>query len=135
MIEAARLHVGADESTNEDDLQVIERAASKEISDDVGTWAVPYEEAQLTVPTHTPITSLSIDKLADIVFEVIAVEGPIHRDEVGRRVVSFWGQRLGSRISESIAAAIHFVVRKSAVRDQDGFLAKSESTAIVGVAE
>jgi very-short-patch-repair endonuclease len=86
--------------------------------------AKPYVEAHFAVPSETPIPELSINKLAGIVRALVAIEGPVHRDEVSRRIASLWGhQRLGNRITEAINAAINLALRAQALDEEEGFLA------------
>jgi hypothetical protein len=83
------------------------------LNGDVGAaWVSSYVEAVLTVPSGTPIHETSLSILTSIVADVVEIEGPIHRDEIARRVTALWGlQRTGSRINESISKAIDSGIR------------------------
>src|SRR5262249_18481173 len=79
-----------------------ERVDSPEDSNgDVGaSWVTPYVESAFDVPKQTPIHETSLSVLSKIVSDVVRIEGPIHRDEVARRITSLWGQqRTGARIA------------------------------------
>jgi very-short-patch-repair endonuclease len=86
--------------------------------------AKPYQEANFAVPKETAIHDIPINKLAGIVRAVVAVEGPVHRDEVCRRVATLWEHhRLGNRMEDSINAAINLAVRAQALEEEREFLA------------
>jgi hypothetical protein len=56
-------------------------------------------EAWFSAPSKAPIGELKTGVLADVVVQLVEVEGPVHGDEVARRGTSIWGmQRTGSRI-------------------------------------
>ncbi len=90
-----------------------------------------YKEAVLEVPSRTAIQEVSTRELAKIVTMIVAIEGPVHRDEVARRVVTLWGlQRVGARISSSIDNAIRHASRSSQVIDDDDFLTLPDQVTI-----
>ena len=61
--------------------------------------------------------------LAEIVARVVEIEGPIHRDEVARRITVLWGlQRTGARIADATSAAIDAAARSGKVRYDADFL-------------
>ena len=73
----------------------------------VVTGLFPTSEATLGVPNATPIHETNVNVLAGIVAKVVEIEGPVHRDEIARRITSLWGlQRTGGRIAEAISKAI-----------------------------
>ena len=70
--------------------------------------APPYRRAETpyrggeTAPHETPIS-----KLAALVWEIVEVEGPIHEEEVARRVAAAFGlSRTGRRIQEAVEHAV-----------------------------
>jgi very-short-patch-repair endonuclease len=69
--------------------------------------AEPYKVASFRVTIDREIHELSPDELARIVGRIIDVEGPIHRDEIARRVGRLCGlQRTGSRIRAAVDDAL-----------------------------
>jgi hypothetical protein len=59
------------------------------------------------VDTTRQIHELTPKELATIVRQIVRAEGPIHTDEVARRVASLWGlKRTGSRIVEAVELAV-----------------------------
>ena len=118
-IEEAKVQWNSDEEAqlSGEDLAVdgevedgeIERGAETEGTDgEVGyAWATPYVEARLKVPGSTPIPETSPAVLEGVVTAVVELEGPIHRDEIARRITSLWGQqRTGARIAEAVSKAV-----------------------------
>ncbi|MEZ0472670.1 DUF3320 domain-containing protein [Luteimonas salinilitoris] len=70
--------------------------------------AVFYEEALIKVPrSRYELHMVPADAMADIVRDIVEVEGPVHRDEVVARVRTLWGlQRAGGRIQAAVDAGI-----------------------------
>jgi len=84
---------------------------------------VPYAEAKFTVPHRVEPHELALRDLAEIVFKIIQIEGPIHEDEVVNRVRDLWGfARAGNRIQGAVAAGINSLVASSRVTTDRRFL-------------
>jgi very-short-patch-repair endonuclease len=83
----------------------------------------PYTVASFRIVTNQEIHELPPSELAKAVVKVIEVEGPIHREEITRRVTQLWGlQRAGRRIQDAVARALQVVTRSSlAVCDGEFF--------------
>ncbi|OUJ69946.1 DUF3320 domain-containing protein [Hymenobacter crusticola] len=91
-------------------------------------------ESTATVPAYTiaelpsnirqqELHLYSLSHLAKWVADVVAVESPVHIDEVTRRLASAAGaSQVGSRIRASVAEAVQHAVRMSTVRLQNYFL-------------
>ena len=58
----------------------------------------PYSVASLRIPAGAKVLELPRQKLLNLVMEVIETEGPVHQDEIARRIVDSCGQRMGSKI-------------------------------------
>ena len=83
--------------------------------------SVPEYEVckRLGISTVNGIHEKSTQKLAEAVSSVVEVEGPVHVDEVIRRIRTLWGlKRTGSRIQDalmdaiSVAASYGYVIKK-----------------------
>ncbi|MGP0063183.1 MAG: DUF3320 domain-containing protein [Isosphaeraceae bacterium] len=99
--------------------------------DDSTPWVVTYVEAALGVPSDTPIHETNLAVLAGIVAKVVEIEGPIHRDEVARRVTSLWGlQRTGPRIVEAISRAIESAACSGLLKADPEFVTHSRMEAV-----
>jgi very-short-patch-repair endonuclease len=147
-IEKARLQADEDEAEDEDgqeeppaedavsdsegDIERAEQADELNVNGEAGgAWVVPYVEAELDVPSTTPIHETSLPVLASIVAGVVEIEGPIHRDELVRRVASLWGQqRTGPRIAQAIAKAVEAGLRAGTLRADPDFVTHSRQAAV-----
>ncbi|MGH6912080.1 MAG: DUF3320 domain-containing protein, partial [Geminicoccales bacterium] len=66
----------------------------------VGVVGAPYEEAELALPDGTEPHLLSLEAMVDAVRRVVEIEGPVHVDEIARRVARACGrERAGRRIT------------------------------------
>lgn len=91
-----------------------------------------YREAEFEVPRTAPLVDLRVDKLAEFAKRVVEAEGPVHRDEVAKRLSTLWGyQRLGSRIEEAVERAVNHMMRTGIVLEADGFLTLPGSSVCV----
>jgi very-short-patch-repair endonuclease len=139
-IEKARFDADADEQDDaaregppddrpalESDIERIELGEIPTTTSNGYAWVSPYTEASLDVPSSTPIHETSLSLLGRIVGEVVRIEGPIHRDEVARRVTSLWGlQRTGGRIAEAISKAIEVGIQANTLRSDSNFVSHAE---------
>ena len=119
-----------DISAVETDIERKEQA--EELNGEVGAaWVSPYVEAMLVVPSATPIHETSLSVLASIVADVVDIEGPIHRDEIAKRITALWGlQRTGTRINESIAKAIDSGIRSGVLRGDPDFVSHGRQESV-----
>jgi very-short-patch-repair endonuclease len=89
----------------------------------------PYREADFEVPRTAPLVDVRVEKLAEFAKLVIEAEGPVHREEVAKRLSTLWGyQRLGSRIEDAVERAVDYLTRKGIALDAVGFLSLAGST-------
>jgi very-short-patch-repair endonuclease len=79
--------------------------------------------SSLGIATYGELHEQPTDQLAKAVIQVVEVEGPIHFDEVVRRIRSLWGlKRAGQRIYDAISRATSAAERKGQVRRRGDFL-------------
>jgi len=85
--------------------------------------AMPYREAAFEVPSSSQqIHEIPTGIMADVVRQIVSVEGPVHADEIVARVRSLWGlQRAGNRIQTAVARGIAAAVRSGAVLKEASF--------------
>ncbi len=95
----------------------------------------PYIEADFTIQgaEHVQLHEAATSDLSECVSRIVEIEGPVHIDEVGRRLSRLWGyQRTGSRIQAAVMSAAAHAVRGSRIRYADGnarqFLDRCERT-------
>jgi very-short-patch-repair endonuclease len=110
----------SDEELPEEDAQ--ERSdESVTIPDDadVPLNAVPYKECALTIPYRRDLLELSVIEISRLALVVVESEGPIHTDEVARRIrEAFDLQRTGNRILAHVRSGLEHLSRaKSVIRD------------------
>lgn len=73
----------------------------------------PRDELHLVPPEHLGIA----------VEDIVRVEGPVHRDEVRRRVRMLWGRgRAGGRIRKAVERAIRYAVSRRWIEEDGDFL-------------
>ncbi len=84
--------------------------------------AVPYQEHRLRVSRTVDLLELSEHELVNLVVSVVRNEGPIHSEEVARRVREAFGLgRTGRRILESVSDALRSAGRDGTVTLEGDF--------------
>jgi hypothetical protein len=84
--------------------------------------AQPYQVAALQIATQKDLYDLPRDTLVGLVRQVVETEGPVHIDEVRRRIVDAAGTRLGSRIKAAIDEAIGQSLQARIIHQRGEFL-------------
>jgi very-short-patch-repair endonuclease len=68
-----------------------------------------------------------IRSLAKVAGEIIALEGPIHRDELARRMAAAWGiSRVGSRVADRVGRATDQLLKAERIVIRDEFCRPAE---------
>lgn len=90
--------------------------------------APAYIRANLNVNSSVEPHEAPMSVLSDLVIKIVGVEGPIHVDEVSRRVTSSFGRaKAGKRIVEAVNKAIIFALKMDmSLRLDDKFLVTQE---------
>lgn len=84
--------------------------------------AVPYRVASFRISTSRSIQEMPRDELAGVIARIISEEGPIHRDEIARRVAQLWGQRASGRVRDAVNAALNEIGNQEKyTRERDFF--------------
>jgi very-short-patch-repair endonuclease len=66
--------------------------------------------------------------MADLVTRIVTDEGPVHEEEVGRRVSELWGlQRAGSRIQAAASKGLRDAARLAQLRVEGGFWSTADA--------
>lgn len=87
-----------------------------------------YEEACFVIDSvidwdGEDIHEIDPNKLSKVLHRVVEVEGPIHREEVTRRIATLWGlKRTGKRIVDAVSDAERVSVRQGLVDLRGNFL-------------
>jgi hypothetical protein len=87
----------------------------------------PYRIAKFTINQHQEPHEVSARVMSEIVGKVIESEGPIHVEELTRRVASLWGKdRTGARIAQAVHNGLNHLRRSTAaIRKNGEFLCTS----------
>jgi very-short-patch-repair endonuclease len=112
------------------EIITIEREDVTEIGllrvEDMAGSAIPYVEAAPVKPPHMVVELHAAPRgiLTEMVQQVVAVEGPVHIDEVVNRIREAWGlKRAGARIQDAIEEAAEVAVRLGRLEQYGDFLA------------
>jgi hypothetical protein len=85
-------------------------------------FTIPYKECSLTVPRRRDLLDLSVSEIAPISSVVVQGEGPVHTEEVARRIREAVGlQRTGSRILEHIRGGLEHLAQIGQIEQDDDF--------------
>jgi very-short-patch-repair endonuclease len=99
--------------------------SAEPIESDENMWAsraVDYEECVLAVPFRRNLLDLPLSDVARLALSVVETEGPIHSEEVARRIrESFDLQKTGKRILERVVAGLKQLSRDGSVIQQGEF--------------
>jgi len=82
-----------------------------------------YQMARFAVGLPGEPHEIPVAQMADIVGRIVEIEGPIHAEEVGRRVASLFGKdRAGSRIAAAALEGLRYGRKNmSTLRENEGF--------------
>ena len=108
-------------STPATDTTTIDREDSVTPNSEQPAESNRYREADFTISNvGTAIPDMPIDELAKLAIKVVQTEGPIHADEVARRLTTLFGQkRAGARISEAVEQALRWSAQRKTVLESD----------------
>jgi very-short-patch-repair endonuclease len=85
-------------------------------------FTIPYEECSLAIPRRRDLLDLSVSEIAPIALIVVEAEGPVHTEEVARRIREAFGlQRTGNRILEHIWTSLEHLARTGKIEQHDDF--------------
>jgi very-short-patch-repair endonuclease len=83
---------------------------------------IPYQETKLDIPPVTDLLDVSRAQMAELAHKVVMGEGPIHTEEVIRRIREAFGlSRAGRRISEAVVAGLELCLRQGNIRKDGEF--------------
>lgn len=76
--------------------------------------APPYQRADLSVRSTVEPHEAPQGQIGDLIIKIVEIEGPIHVDEVARRVATAFGKlKAGSRIVDATLRALNAVQKRS----------------------
>ncbi|UOQ73462.1 DUF3320 domain-containing protein [Hymenobacter cellulosilyticus] len=125
-IEAARRLAVPDEAEESEMLgsEAAEGIAREEVPGGPAPLAEPYQVAQLPAAARQlEVHQHPMARLAGWAAQVVAIESPVHLDEVTRRITLATGAtQVGARIRKSVAAAVRLAVNLRHIRQEGDFL-------------
>ena len=123
-VENARITLAETRSTPPPDNEASENDIEREVAQaEAEELSAPYVEARFDVPLDTPPHELTTKQIADVLFQIVQVEGPVHEDELTARVRDLWGLgRAGSRIQDIVARGIRSLLVSKRCRREDACL-------------
>lgn len=84
---------------------------------------MPHRKASLASTPPGTLISAPDAQVASVVAQIVAQEGPMHREDVIDRVLAAWGhERRGARLLESVEAGIQKAHRQEKVTSDGAFL-------------
>lgn len=99
-----------------------ETAPTTETPDAVSNAAAEYRECSLTVPYRRNLLDLSLAEVGRLALAVVEAEGPVHTEEVARRIREAFGlQKTGSRILKHVRDALALNRRSNLVKREGDF--------------
>ena len=88
-----------------------------------------YEECRPIIPRQRELLQLSQSEMAAIAAFVVKAEGPIHPEEVARRIREAFGlERTGTRILSKISQALRAAENRGEIVSEEGFWSGRERT-------
>jgi hypothetical protein len=89
-----------------------------------------YQVASFPVSSRMEPHEVPIATMSEVVEGIVTLEGPIHGDEVGRRVAAVFGkERAGARITAAALKALWFVRQGTNIIEDSGFWMTKEQQA------
>ena len=93
---------------------VEEPEAAPIVIDDIRLTVPAYQRADIRLQSAVEPHEAPIHQLAGLVSRIVEIEGPIHSDEVARRVSAAFGKtRTGNRITDATLAALKHARRQA----------------------
>jgi very-short-patch-repair endonuclease len=82
----------------------------------------PYKEASFSVRQGVEPHDISPREMAELAEKVIAIEGPIHEEEVARRISRLFGkERTGSRILDAVVKGLRMARQQTKISNEGKF--------------
>lgn len=114
---------GANHGETPEDLPLEQHNELIEI-EHLALTAPAYVRTDLYVRSNVEPHDAPVSQLADLVQKIVATEGPVHVEEVARRITGAFGKsRTGGRIMEAVNRAVSVALQKdNTLRQSDMFL-------------
>lgn len=98
-----------------------------------GITAPSYRMSNLKAPKKVEPQELKPTEMAELITQIIEIEGPIHFDEIARRVASIFDKsRAGTRIQESVKVGLKNIQRttQALIVEEDFWMTRSQKETV-----
>ena len=98
-----------------------------------GITAPSYRMSNLKAPKKVEPQELKPTEMAELITQIIEIEGPIHFDEIARRVASIFDKsRAGTRIKESVKVGLKNIQRttQALIVEEDFWMTRSQKETV-----
>jgi len=118
------------EPEEEQRVDRMERKGVGGIETEPQSWVgKPYVEGLISVEANANPHEVPRAKLREVVEQIIDFEGPVHKEEIAKRVTAVWGlKRTGSRIREATHRALEDLVREGKIHKEGHFFSLTSET-------
>jgi very-short-patch-repair endonuclease len=127
-----------DSSQGENDVDDDDSAAAGELDELPSLYAKPsnvedYKEASPSIPSRRELLELSASEIGRLALAVVEAEGPVHTDEVARRIREAFGlQKTGNRILAHVKGGLIRQAQEEALdRNGEFWIVKGRKTLII----
>ena len=84
--------------------------------------APAYQKAELKVSSPMEPHEFPVSRLSDLAVQVVQIEGPVHLQEVARRIASAFGKvRSGQRIENAVRKALNLAKKRGQIQAEEDF--------------
>jgi hypothetical protein len=95
-------------------LERLDHAGQPPVEDRAPSDLPDYEVADFAVWARDEPHQVSVAGMMEIVERIIGIEGPVHEEEIARRVAALFGkQKAGSRIVERVNAGLRYLENRN----------------------
>ncbi|WP_395631853.1 DUF3320 domain-containing protein [Aquidulcibacter sp.] len=119
---------GANKQDQQETKHEVERVPHDIEIEHLALTAEPYQRAQFLVNTNVEPHEVQTGQLVRLIWNIVEIEGPIHVDEVARRISTLYGKsKAGSRIVEAAKRAVEVgLVSYASLRREGEFIMTSD---------
>jgi len=126
-----RLGVAASTATTTETIDAGVKRVESADDNNCTPLSAPYQEADFTVRSEKDIHLMPLTQVAKHVARIIDIEGPIHSEEIARRLSTLTGRnRTGRRITDTVLGAIARLKENGAILNEGEFYESCNQSSI-----
>jgi len=104
------------------------RDVAARTAESIAPLVVAYEVAQVGVPARTRPNEVPGERLRAIVEAIVEAEGPLHEEELERRMISLWGlRRTSASMQEAVDTGVTLALLAKSIEREGQFLDRPQS--------